>query len=139
MLTVLKPSQITLWLKFSSFSGNPDKLGDNTRQCDNKTDPDSLVADSQNAKSNFRRNNTFNNQRQKREKVVRFAEEKKPSSQSSAAEKSKRSCAKTVDEKLITDDAVLFLKAQPETPPLETPGPANDGSYAEKEDSQDCK
>lgn len=46
--------------------------------------------------------------------MVRFAEENKNCLQSSEIQSPKRNCAKTVDEQLITDDAVLFLKSQTE-------------------------
>lgn len=76
-----------------------------------------IIPNTEGSKTNFRikfrRNNiAINNDRRKRNKMVRFAEENKNSLQSLEIKSPKRNCAKTVDEQLITDDAVLFLKTQ---------------------------
>ncbi|XP_065220881.1 uncharacterized protein LOC135845932 isoform X2 [Planococcus citri] len=85
--------------------------------------PDSKIlvlskgGDSQsNFRIKFRRNNLSlsSEQRRKRSKMVRFAEENKNCLQSLEIKSPKRNCAKTVDDQLITDDAVLFLKSQSE-------------------------
>lgn len=120
----------TLSLLFSENSKNLAK--DNTQSAANESDPQSF--NNQNAKFNFwikfRRNNAaFMNQRPKRNKMVRFVEEKPDNSSHNVLKKPKRNCAKTIDEKLKKDDAVFFFKTLPDKPvtePLSEPNKAED-------------
>lgn len=93
----------------------------------------------ENCKSNFRikfrrSELSFNSDCRKRNKMVRFVEAKRRSWVPSVAEKPKRNCAKSVDEKLKLDDAVLFLKTVLD----ESPQPV-ERSRVESTESEDGK
>lgn len=86
---------------------------------DKNKSTDERIPNKENMKSNFRikfrsNNVSLSNERRKSNKVVRFVEEKKSNTiQPNSGEKIvKRNCtAKTVDEQLTADNAMLFLKS----------------------------
>lgn len=120
------------------FSENlKDLAKDNTQSAVNESDPQSFS--NQNAKFNFwikfRHNNAaFMNQRPKRNKMVRFVEEKPDNSSHNLLKKPKRNCAKTIDEKLKKDDEVLFFKTLPDKPVTE---PLSESNKVEEADVDD--